>query len=116
LIEELNAITLFTSDMVRSVSFYRSLGFELRHGGESASFTTFAAGPGYLNLMLSDSPVTRWGRAIFFVDDVDAAYAHIVAAGITPSFAPRDASWGERYFHVLDPDGHEISLARPIGR
>jgi hypothetical protein len=28
--------------------------------------------------------------------------------------SPRDASWGERYFHMLDSDGHELSFARPI--
>jgi len=22
--------------------------------------------------------------------------------------------WGERYFHIIDPDGHEISLAKPL--
>jgi uncharacterized glyoxalase superfamily protein PhnB len=27
---------------------------------------------------------------------------------------PQDASWGERYFHLPDPDGHELSFARPI--
>jgi uncharacterized glyoxalase superfamily protein PhnB len=25
-----------------------------------------------------------------------------------------DESWGERYFHIVDPDGHELSFARPI--
>jgi len=25
-------------------------------------------------------------------------------------FRPRDASWGERYFHMPDPDGHELSF------
>ena len=29
-------------------------------------------------------------------------------------FAPRDATWGERYFHIVDPDGHELSFAQPI--
>jgi uncharacterized glyoxalase superfamily protein PhnB len=27
---------------------------------------------------------------------------------------PRDAQWGERFFHVTDPDGHEISFAWPL--
>src|SRR5438094_9365715 len=26
---------------------------------------------------------------------------------------PRDAEWGERFFHVTDPDGHELSFAWP---
>ncbi len=24
----------------------------------------------------------------------------------------RDAEWGERYFHIIDLDGHELSFAR----
>jgi len=27
---------------------------------------------------------------------------------------PADAPWGERYFHILDPDGHELSFARRL--
>ena len=40
-------------------------------------------------------------------------YAQTVGAGYQPDTAPRDAQWGERYFHVTDPDGHELSFARP---
>jgi hypothetical protein len=28
--------------------------------------------------------------------------------------SPRDAEWGERFFHMDDPDGHELSFARPL--
>ena len=35
--------------------------------------------------------------------------------GWTPRRSPRDAKWGERYFHITDPDGHELSFARPVG-
>jgi uncharacterized glyoxalase superfamily protein PhnB len=38
----------------------------------------------------------------------------LVAAGIQPDTAPRDAEWGERFFHLTDPDGHELSFARPL--
>ena len=24
--------------------------------------------------------------------------------------SPQDASWGERYFHMPDPDGHELFI------
>ncbi|HWC29302.1 MAG TPA: VOC family protein, partial [Dehalococcoidia bacterium] len=43
-------------------------------------------------------------------------YAKALAAGLQPSSEPRDAEWHERYFHILDPDGHELSFARPIPR
>jgi hypothetical protein len=25
-----------------------------------------------------------------------------------------DAPWGERYFHICEPDGYELSFAKPI--
>jgi len=35
------------------------------------------------------------------------------ATSSTPA-SPDDAPWGERYFHIRDPDGHELSFARPL--
>jgi catechol 2,3-dioxygenase-like lactoylglutathione lyase family enzyme len=116
MIEAISAITLATHDMGRAVGFYSSLGFEILHGGETASFTSFSAGSGYLNLIArgEDKRWSWWGRVIFYVDDVDALYARALTAGHQPSTTPRDAEWGERYFHLTDPDGHELSFARPL--
>jgi catechol 2,3-dioxygenase-like lactoylglutathione lyase family enzyme len=111
----LSAVTLAVTDMARAVDFYTSLGFELRYGGPDARFTSFSVGEGYLNLQpVTHTPGTGWGRAIVYVDDVDAVHDRAVAAGLSPQFAPRDAEWGERYFHLRDPDGHELSFARPL--
>ena len=41
-------------------------------------------------------------------------YERALRAGLEPSPLPRDAEWGERYFHLTDPDGHELSFARPL--
>ena len=112
----ISAVTLATHDMGRAVRFYRALGFELGYGGEHAAFTSLTVGPGYLNLMAAP-PGRRWswwGRVIFHVDDVDALYARAKAQGLAPESAPRDAEWGERYFHMTDPDGHELSFAQPL--
>jgi hypothetical protein len=27
---------------------------------------------------------------------------------------PADAPWNERYFHIRDPDGYQLSFAQPI--
>ena len=116
-IESISAITLACSDMARSVRCYEALGFEVAFGGPDATFTTFRAGSGFLNLPLDPehAPVERiWGRPIFWVDDVDALHARALAAGLEPEMAPSDAPWGERYFHLRDPDGHELSFARPL--
>lgn len=115
-IETISAVSLATHDMARAVRFYCSLGFTVRHGGEGAAFTTFSAGSSYLNLIAQ--PAERkwswWGRVIFYVTDVDALYARALAAGLHPDDAPCDALWGQRYFHLVDPDGHELSFARPL--
>ena len=118
MIESISAITLATHDMARAVAFYEALGFALKYGGPSASFTSFHAGAGFLNLtrVPAEQTLAWWGRAIFYTDDVDALHARAVSAGLHPGFAPRDASWGERYFHIVDPDGHELSFARPLQR
>jgi len=65
-----------------------------------------------LNLEQGHS-VTDWGRLILYVADVDAIWAYLWEKGFHPESA-QDAPWGERYFHMPDPDGHELSFARPL--
>lgn len=115
-IHSINAVTLASHDMARAVRFYSRLGFTIRHGGEGAAFTSFEVGEGSLNLTTEGAQRSWswWGRVIFYVSDVDGFHARAIARGLKPDFAPRDASWGERYFHITDPDGHELSFAKPL--
>jgi catechol 2,3-dioxygenase-like lactoylglutathione lyase family enzyme len=111
----INAVTLVTADMAVSCAFYEGLGFDRIVGGPDAQFTTYRVGDGFLNVQLdpAHAPVPAiWGRVIFWVDDVDEVHERVVAGGHTPEMPPSDAPWGERYFHVRDPDGHELSFAR----
>jgi catechol 2,3-dioxygenase-like lactoylglutathione lyase family enzyme len=116
MIESISAVTLATHDMARAVAFYRMLGFAIVHGSDDAAFTSFRAGTGFLNLVAE--PAERkwswWGRVIFYHSDVDSLYASVIAAGYRPDTAPCDAEWGERFFHLTDPDGHELSFAWPL--
>lgn len=113
-IESISAITLATHDMARAVGFYTSLGFAMRYGGANSAFTSYHVGGGYINLTAApkDQQWGPWGRFILYVSDVDAMYDRALANGLHPEFAPRDAPWGERYFHIKDPDGHELSFAK----
>jgi catechol 2,3-dioxygenase-like lactoylglutathione lyase family enzyme len=115
-VQRISAVTLAVRDMARSVEFYQlHVGLRLLYGGGTASFTSFAVGDGYLNLLrLSDRELSWWGRVIFYVDNVDEMHQRLVDAGLSPTTAPEDAPWGERYFHISDPDGHELSFARPL--
>lgn len=116
LITSISAVTLATHDMARAVRFYTAMGFPLRYGGASASFSSFSAGNGCLNVTTegSERDWSWWGRIIFHVADVDLLYRQALAAGLRPQAPPQDATWGERYFHITDPDGHELSFATPI--
>ncbi len=118
MITGISAVTLATHDMRRAVQFYRLLELPLLYGGEEAAFTSFRAGGSFLNL-IAQPPERRWswwGRVILYHDDLDGLYRRLVAAGCQTQAPPRDAEWGERFFHVTDPDGHELSLAWPLPR
>lgn len=111
MIQHISAVTLAVDDMIRSIEFYRKLGFELLYGGERATFSTVRAGEAFVNLIAGGMHDQRWwGRVIFRVDDVDTLYRSLNAQALVLE-PPKDASWGERYFHIIDPDGHELSFA-----
>jgi len=115
-VEKISAITLKVSDMRRSIRFYQNiLGLQMLYGGEQACFSSFCTKDEQhtiLNLEQGKA-VNNWGRVIFYVSDVDKFWTYLKEKGFNPE-RPRDASWGERYFHMLDPDGHELSFAQPL--
>lgn len=116
MIQSISAITLGTHDMARAVRFYRTAGFETVHGGDEAPFTSLKSGDCFVNL--TRQPDNRswswWGRVIFYDSDVDSLHRRMIDGGYRPDNAPRDAEWGERFFHITDPDGHELSFAWPL--
>ena len=115
-VQHISAVTLAVREMAPAVDFYQAkVGLELLHGGPEALFTSFKVGQGYLNLIRGpEGGWAWWGRLILHVDDVDAIYHRLAGAGLSPDSPPQDASWGERYFHITDPDGHELSFARRL--
>ncbi len=111
-IQHISAVTLAVQDMAQSVDFYRKLGMELVYGGENFSFTTFRGSEGYINLRpISSQVAKRSSRIIVLVEEVDSLYSKLKERGLEPE-SPRDGDWGERFFHLKDPDGHELSFAQ----
>lgn len=111
MIQHISAVTFAVRDMARSVEFYRKLGFELVYGGAQAAFSSLKAGEAFVNLLASPEYAQKWwGRAIFRVDDVDEHHRAFEAQGLKLEL-PRNGPWGERFFHLSDPDGHELSFA-----
>ncbi len=134
----ISAITLNIENMKRSCNFYSHIpGFKLVYGGSATdSFTTYEIGSRdsksnpktYLNLELSSLIDTdcsgnnerkHLGRIIFHTEDVDKLYFYLknnqdISNSILFENGPKDATWGERYFHITEPDGYQISFAMPL--
>jgi PhnB protein len=65
----------------------------------------------------SESPKALGGTPITihrFVPDVDAAMERAVKAGATVKMPAQDMFWGDRYGVVVDPFGHQWSLATHV--
>ena len=123
-VSKISAVTLLVSNMKRSVDFYSKIpDFKIVYGGSEAQFTSFLidnAVKSYLNLKLYKSHSTDIVRIIYYTDDVDELFAYMQDDKIISELGkfeskPEDAVWGERFFHVLDPDGYKLSFATPLG-
>ena len=124
----ISAVTLIIKNMEKSCNFYSQIpGFKLVYGGSSKdTFTTFEIGEEipkvYLNLELntnSEHDRKHFGRIIFHTEDVDKLYSymksnHDISNAISFENEPKDAPWGERYFHISEHDGYHLSFAMPI--
>ena len=123
-ITKISAVTLSISDMEKSVRFYSKIpNFKMVYGGSDSQFTSFLiddVAKSYLNLKLNEARLPNFGRIIFYVDDVDELFSYmendetISGLGKLES-KPEDAIWGERFFHMLDPDAYKLSFAIPTG-
>lgn len=137
----ISAITLLVKNMQKSCNFYSKIpGFRLVYGGLFNTFTTYQVGESipnmHLNLELKSSRMVRkdynnkdnqdvdaskFGRIIFHTEDVDELYRYLknnetISKMISFENEPKDAPWGERYFHVREPDGYHLSFANSIER
>jgi len=130
---KISAVTLLIKDMERSCNFYSKIpGFKLVYGGSPPDpFTTYEIGDNtsvYLNLELFktttnslDRETKNFGRIILHTEDVDKLYSYfknnqVISQLIFFENEPIDASWGERYFHIRDPDGYRLSFAKSINK
>jgi predicted enzyme related to lactoylglutathione lyase len=63
------------------------------------------------------APAGRPALLVFKVNDVDAAYADLVARGAEGVIAPRDMpAWGARTAHVGAPEGQLVEIYSPLAK
>jgi catechol 2,3-dioxygenase-like lactoylglutathione lyase family enzyme len=139
----ISAITLRVKDMEKSCALYSKFpGFSVIYGGKpSDRFTTFEIGKGsktttYLNLEVIEVDEgssdfykkpkigkTRdsedFGRIIFHTENVDTLYSYMkqdeyISKSVVFENKPTNAPWGERFFHIRELNGYQLSFAQPL--
>ena len=135
-IYKISAVTLIIENMKRSCRFYSQIpGFKLVYGGSSDdTFTTFEIEQEHISKMCLNLELSitnnnnnhhhqrkrkNFGRIIFYTEDVDRLYSYFrsnknISNLISFENEPTNAAWGERYFHIREPDGYQLSFAKPI--
>ena len=115
--------------MAKALAFYRRLGLEIpadadREGHVEATAGGLRIAWDTVEVVHSFDPdwsppvgSQRLGLA-FLCDspaEVDTVYAELVDDGYKGNKEPWDASWGQRYAVVEDPDGNPVDLFAPSG-
>ena len=108
----LNQVTLPSTNVERSVAFYRALGFNLIVG----NFPRYArfecpVGGGTFSLDHVETPPKGAAVVVYFeCVNVDATYSELQARGITFESPPTDQPWLWREAYLRDPDGNLLCL------
>lgn len=125
-VKALDYVVLVVADLQRALAFYtQTMGLPLRHRAER--FAQLDTGSTRLALFTRDAMAETLHQALhapapdapafeigFKVDDVDAAYGELTAAGAEPVTAPETRPWGQRTAYVRDPDGNLIELVTQL--
>ncbi|GAA4924951.1 putative glyoxalase superfamily protein PhnB [Stackebrandtia albiflava] len=118
-----SAISLNVSDPAASAEFaQRHFGFTLdmsQDGFYSLSRPDAGFNLIYLRTGLkSFKPASHAGSAgqgtlvVFVVEDIDAEWERLQAAGVPVATPIETEPWGERYFQVIDPNGVLLQLVQ----
>ncbi|WP_300530215.1 VOC family protein [Maricaulis sp.] len=106
----LNQITIPVTDMTRSRSFYRRLGFRLLV--DTPHYARFLAPDGdtTFSLQIADGPVSTGAVIYLECDKVDTEVERLRERGFQFETGPEDMGWLWREAILKDPDGHKIKI------
>lgn len=116
---------IFVKDVEASRRFYEELlGQEvlMDHGpnvGFVGGFAIWQAD--HADQMIFRRPSSERGQLgrgncelYFEADDLDAVWARLSEAGVQVVHPLREQPWGQRVFHLYDPDGHIVEFGEPM--
>lgn len=111
----LNQVTFPSTDVARSIAFYRRLGFRLivedlptyarfECGGNGSTFSVH----------LMEGHVSNPALVVYFeCEDLDAEVERLRTAGVAFDVLPQDQPWLWREAYLRDPDDNVLCLYRP---
>jgi catechol 2,3-dioxygenase-like lactoylglutathione lyase family enzyme len=107
----LNQVTLPATNVERSVSFYRNLGF-VQIVSNLPSYARFECPDGAtFSLHQVSAVVPDSGVIVYFeCDDVDATCRRLLERGVQLDSMPTDQRWLWREAYLRDPDGNVLCL------
>lgn len=120
MIKRLHSTLFFVSDLGRTAEFYEKLGFTVQKFDDVVRIKigdfTLAFMDEQKVLIDKEAGANPKGVGTFTyveVDDVDAHFQLVKAAGVQTSSEPHDWPWGKREFAVKDPDGYKVVFYSP---
>lgn len=110
----LNQVTLPTTDLDRSVAFYRNMGFTLIvHSPPRYARFECPDGDATFSIHSVDHPTGNTGVVVYFeCPELDTKVNELVAAGFEFTKPPTDERWLWREARLNDPSGNVICLFR----
>ncbi|HUB93950.1 MAG TPA: VOC family protein [Verrucomicrobiae bacterium] len=121
MLKALNLIGLYVKDIDASLSFYKTLGFELV--SNDGSVAEVGLNGSRIQLVAQETARDQnesfqkdafgepKGTGVYLnveVTAIDNYYKQLVEDGIKPSTEPKDWPWGQREFVVRDPDRYKL--------
>lgn len=121
---KLNAVAVSAKDVMKSVEFYRLLGFEFGACKKDDQHVESVKGDGEAKLMIDSAELMKsligeeprpGNHSSFAVEfgsasEVNEVAKQVADAGFKVVKEPWDAFWGQRYAVVEDPDGYKVDL------
>lgn len=125
---KIDAVAVTSSDMKKTIEFYKLLGFSFDEGVESEDHVEARRNEGSARLMIDTHefmnkmmkiearPSNHSGFAIEYdaCDEVNNIVEKVKSSSGEVVKDAWDASWGQRYAIVKDPDGYSVDLYSPL--